>query len=82
MPSFFFDTQVGTDQYRDDGTELSDADAARDEAVRTTAEMARDYLPTAKSQANIVMWVRDAEGKAVLHLALDFAVKTIGGQLE
>ena len=80
MPRYFFDTDDGTTRRDDDeGTELVDDQAARDEAVQAMAEMASEYLPrTSEPQKNITMWVRNEAGDTILQLALSFSVHQPG----
>jgi len=39
----------------DEGTELADDQAARDEASMTMGELAKEYLPSSAPQRNITM---------------------------
>lgn len=78
MALYFFDTDSGKTAVHDEiGTELPDEQAARDEAAETLAAMARDYIPGAEQQANITMWVRNADGTPLLQMALSFAIKRL-----
>lgn len=79
MPIHFIDTDDGANIHRDEeGSDLPDDQAALDEATCTMAEMAREHLPRSKEpQRNLTLWVRDDEGRAILHLALTFAVKPL-----
>ena len=78
MPRYFFDIDDGVFATRDeDGLELPDDQAARNEASRALAEMARRYIPNDEPQKNIIMWVRDESGEPLLQLALTFAVKPL-----
>ena len=80
MPRFYFDVDDGDKLYRDEiGSELASVQAARDEASRAVAELARDYLPSADPQKNITMWVRNEDGSALLSLSLSFAVQALDG---
>ena len=76
MPRYFFDTDDGEKRHDDDeGTELADDQAARDEAVQAMAEIASDYLPgTAGPQKNITMWIRNEADDTILQLALAFTI--------
>lgn len=75
MPRYFFDTDDGRLAVRDDeGLQFPDDQAARDEASRAMADLAKDYLPGGEAQKNITMWVRNERGEPVLQLALSFAV--------
>ena len=61
MPRHFFDLDDsdlndGASSFRDDeGTELADDQAARDEASMTMGELAKEYLPSSAPQRNITM---------------------------
>lgn len=78
MARFFFDVDDGTTLLRDEeGTELANEHAARDEATRAMGKMARDYLPKGAPQQTIIMCVRDEEGQPILQLALCFAVQLL-----
>jgi hypothetical protein len=46
MAKYFFDTDNGESAFRDEiGSELSDDQAARNEASLALAELAKDYIP-------------------------------------
>ena len=78
MPRYFFDTDDGEALFRDEiGSDLANDQAARDEGSRAMAEMAKDYFPSDLPQKNIVMWVRNDNGEAVLQLSLTFAVQAL-----
>jgi hypothetical protein len=78
MPLYFFDTDDGETQVRDDiGLEFADDQAARDEASRALAQIALEYVPNHLPQHNITMWVRSADGEPLLQLAMTFAIKSL-----
>ncbi|WP_127753264.1 hypothetical protein [Devosia sp. 1566] len=78
MPMYFFDIANGETRIRDDlGSELTDDQAARNEASLTLAELAKDYIPGGAPQKNITMWVRNEQDKAVLQLSLSFAMQAL-----
>ncbi len=78
MPVYYFDTDDGTTRFRDEvGIELADEQAARDEGSRGLAEMAREFIPGGEPQKNLTMWVRNADGSALLQLALTFTVQPL-----
>jgi len=78
VPLYFFDTDDGKTLFRDDeGSELPDDQAARNEASLALAELAKDYIPRGAPQKNITMWVRNAQGQSVLKLALTFAIQPV-----
>ena len=80
MPHYYFDTQDGDEDFRDElGLDLEDDQAARDEAARGLAEMAKDYLPGSGLQRNMTIWVRDDRGETVLQVSCAFAVKALRG---
>lgn len=43
--------------------------------TRPLADLAREYIPKREPQKNITMWVRTADGKALLELAISFAIR-------
>jgi hypothetical protein len=78
MPRYFFDTDDGVTQFRDEiGLDLQDDQAARNEASRALAQLAQEYVPSEVPQKNITMWVRTADGKPLLQLSLTFAVQPL-----
>jgi hypothetical protein len=78
MPLYFFDTDDGSTLFRDEeGTELADDQAARDEGSRAITEIAREYIPGDAPQKNITMWVRSENGTALLQMSVTFAVQTL-----
>ena len=78
MPRYFFDTDDGMSPMRDEiGLELTNDQAARDEASRALAELAQDYTPGAAPQKNVTMWVRGENGEALLQLSLTFAIQSL-----
>lgn len=44
MPRYFFDITDGTSTFDDTGNEFADLSAARDAAIQTLSEMARDEI--------------------------------------
>ena len=78
MPRYYFDTDDGAEQLRDEvGLELGDDQAARDEAARGLADMAKEYLPGGAPQRNMTVWVRDGSGEALLQVSCSFAVRPL-----
>lgn len=78
MPRYFFDTDDGQTQFRDEvGLVFSDDQVARDEASRALAEIALEYVPRPVPQRNITMWVRSEDGQPLLQLAMTFAIKAL-----
>jgi hypothetical protein len=78
MPRYFFDVETGKALLLDDmGDELANEQSARDEAVKSFAELARDYLPSVKTQDNMIMRVRNEKGEPLLKLTLNFALQPL-----
>ncbi|WP_127753241.1 hypothetical protein [Devosia sp. 1566] len=78
MPRYFFDTDDGTVLFRDEeGSELANDQAARDEASLSMAELAKEFIPGGAPQKNVTMWVRNEQGEAVLQLSLNFAIQPL-----
>jgi hypothetical protein len=78
MPCYFFDTDNGTELFRDEeGSELANDQAARDEASLSMAELAKEFIPGGAPQKNVTMWVRNEQGEAVLQLSLNFAIQPL-----
>jgi hypothetical protein len=77
MPRFYFDT---SDDERlivdEDGIELSGVQAARDEATRALADLAKDILPRA-TRREIAVIVKDEAGKRLLRAALAFELEQL-----
>jgi hypothetical protein len=75
LPQYFFDTDDGTDQHRDEiRVELADDQVARDEGAKAIAELAREYIVGGPPQKNITMRVRSADGTALLDMMINFAI--------
>jgi hypothetical protein len=80
MPLYFFDTRDNSNVVRDEiGVHLDGFDAARDEATRGLADLARDALP-GTVRRELAVEVRDRFDQAVLRAALWFEVDP-GGRL-
>lgn len=76
MPRFFFDFRDGEAFSDDDtGVELDGEVAARREAVRALAEIAREAPPHGTGRRQVALHVRDGEGRPVLVATLTFAVE-------
>jgi hypothetical protein len=56
------------------GAELADDGAAREEATRTIADLAKKYLPNDGSNRRITIAVRRADGSTLLDEALAFEI--------
>ena len=59
MPRFFFHLEDGATFLDADGIDLPDLKAARDEAIRATAEILREIPNAIHRGAPIRMWVTD-----------------------
>ena len=71
---FFFDTYDGETLTRDeDGLVLEDLEQARDEAVQTSPDLARETLPHA-DRRDYVVEVRDEAGRKVWRASLSLVV--------
>ncbi|UVF18075.1 hypothetical protein HPT29_016325 [Microvirga terrae] len=79
MPRYFFDTYDG-DQFVPDsnGLELPDLAAAKREAQRALADIARDALPD-DDQRTYFISVKNEAGQMVLRAGLTLFVETIVG---
>jgi hypothetical protein len=72
VPRYFFDIHDGEKFTPDDtGLEFPDAQAARDKAVSTLPDIARDAMPDARKRAFVVA-IRDDKGTAIFRAALSF----------
>ncbi len=76
MPRYFFDTSDGDRLIPDDeGIEMQDIEAAKAEAQRALADIAKDALPDGE-QRTFVVSVRDEAGQVVVRAALSLMVET------
>lgn len=79
MPLYFFDSYDGQSRFVDnDGTELANDDAARQEAVQAMAEMVKDAIPENGPRKDITMVVRTSAGEALMELTINFTLALIG----
>lgn len=69
MPRFYFDISDGGLMVDDTGTEFPNAHAACDVALRTLPDVARAEMGKRDSR-EIVLLMRDAEGKAMFTASL------------
>ena len=78
MPRYYFDLDDGK-QFRSDneGSELANDEAARQEAIRTLAEVAKDVLPNDGQQLDMFIHVRNSDGKHLLQVMLNFAARPL-----
>jgi len=80
MPRFFFDSFDGRYFAADEvGQELDSLGAAKAEAQRSVAEMAKDELPDGDHRSFVVS-VRDEAGREVLRVALALVVSGDGAE--
>jgi hypothetical protein len=76
MPLYYFDIDDGNRLYPDDeGLELPDDEAAREEARNAIGEMAAEYIPGEGSRKTLSMRVRNANGVALLELSVVFTLR-------
>ena len=77
MPTFYFDISDGNRRIQDDeGTELSDIHAARNQAICVLPDIARDELPDGNHR-EFSSVVRDASGKIIFKATLSLAAEWI-----
>jgi hypothetical protein len=78
LPLYYFDTDDGETQFRDElGIELADDQAARDQGSIAIGELAKEFIPGGEPQKNVTMWVRNEGGEAILQLSMSFAIKAL-----
>ena len=75
MPRFFFHVHDSDETLDAIGTECTDADAARAEAVKASGEMLRDYGAKFWPVGEWRMWVTDETGTVVC--ALSFSAEEV-----
>jgi hypothetical protein len=74
MPRYFFDTRDNSHLIRDEeGLELDGIKAARNEATRGLADLAKDAIP-GTIRRELAVEVRDGADRALLRAALWFEV--------
>ena len=80
MSLYFFDTRDDDDFIQDDmGVECTDLDAAKIEAARGLAELARDVLP-GSGRRELAIEVRDDRGPALIaKMTFDAVLLRAGG---
>lgn len=77
MARYYFDTRDNSDLFRDEnGIDLESMEAARDEATRGLADLAREALPGA-IRRELAVEVRDEADRQVLRAALWFEVAVV-----
>lgn len=76
MPRYFFDMNEGAKLFRDhEGIDLSDNNAAREEAARALVDIVRECPVGDLDKTDIKMWVRAEDGSPLLELTASFGVK-------
>ena len=81
MPRYYFDIHDGDEPHTDMvGADLADDQAAREEATRTIADLAKEYLPHDGAHRTITIAVRSSDGSTLLSetLAFDINIKRLG----
>jgi len=78
MPRYYFDTQNGEQHFHDDeGSELPDVQAARDEAIAVLPEIAGGELPDG-DRREMVLTVRNEAGQVFFKTTLLLTTEWIG----
>lgn len=72
MPRFYFDIHDGGSTRDDEGTECSDLEAVRRQAMRTLPDVARDDLKSDGDRRTFTVLVTDEDGRPVYSAALTF----------
>ncbi len=79
MTCYFFDINDGDKFTKDDtGLELDGVESVHAEAARALPDIARDVLSRSDNERNVVVDVRDEEGRPALMAALTLLVKHAG----
>jgi hypothetical protein len=77
MPRYYFDTRDNESFVADEvGLDLQGVEAARGEAVRGLADLAKDVLPDSVRRT-LSIDVRDVAGRPILKTELTFEVKIL-----
>jgi hypothetical protein len=77
MPLYYFDFRDGENFSPDeDGLEFPGVDAARDQATKTLAEMAKDVLP-GSTVRQLAIEVRDDGSNPILRTVLRFEIEKL-----
>lgn len=78
MERFFFDTNDSGSVARDDeGMDLADRDAARQQALNALPDIARDVLPRDGDRRDMIVDVRDASGRMVFTASLSLVARWV-----
>jgi hypothetical protein len=74
MPRFFFDITDGATTIDDAGTDLPNAHAARDAAIKVLPDIARDEIGKRQSREVSVL-MRDVDGRALFTASLTLTAR-------
>jgi hypothetical protein len=78
MPHYYFDFRDGEKFSPDeDGLEFPGIEAARDQAAKTLAEVAKDVLP-GSTVRQLAIEVRDSRSNPILRTSLRFEIEQLG----
>lgn len=78
MGQFFFDSHDNGRTARDEeGMDLADRDAAREQALSALPDIARDVLPRDGDRRDMIVDVRDASGRIVFTATLSLVARWI-----
>jgi len=78
VPAYFFDISDGGTMVSDqDGLEISDRQTLRAEAVRAITEIGRDRMRSSLNPDQVMMTVRDADGRTIMVLSLSLAISDV-----
>ncbi|MBL6453953.1 hypothetical protein JMJ55_01385 [Belnapia sp. T6] len=76
MARFYFDAEIKGALFQDEeGQDLRDHEAARDEVVLTLSEMARGLPGSGSDRDSLVILVRDETGRPILSASLSLEVE-------
>ena len=77
MPKFFFDIYDGERNFRDDeGSDLSDREAARVQALSVISDIARDNSPDG-DRRDFITDIRDETGRVIFTATLSLVARWI-----
>jgi hypothetical protein len=80
MPRYFFDLSDNDKIFLDpEGSEAEHLELARDEAVRTLTEMAKDKLPEGSSPRKLIITIRDETRQPLESVSITFELKSLLG---
>jgi len=75
MPRYFFDLHDGTVFRDEQGVELPDLAAAREEATRALADTVQDELPRDGDDRQIKVIVRGEDGGTLMEVSVAYLVR-------